>query len=194
MAGTQKQTRLLAALERRAQSTIGESASILDYVEQFVQGGGMLATLATDLAEEMGESISRPFLSNTVNNLSGDAKQRIGLARREGASALADEAVMIADAAPETSGGVQKAKLRAGMRQWLAEKHNPEQYGSKVALTTSVGVMLLEALRAPAPPPPRQLTAGADDSLDNYLQQCGLVRDDATRAEPAVVVEVLPGE
>lgn len=147
MAGTPKQTRLIAGLKARALRELGEEASELDYVVHFVSAGGMLSKLADDIAEELGESVSRPFLSNTVNGLADNATERIALARREGAVALVEESVTIADKAPETSAGVLKAKLQVGTRQWFAEKHNPEQFGAKVQVQASIGELFLDALR-----------------------------------------------
>jgi hypothetical protein len=147
MAGTQKQTRLVAALQARAAREIGEDASELDYVAHYLSAGGLLTKLAEALAVEMGESISRPFLSNTVHGLADDAKARLALARREGAAALVEQSVSIADDAPETAGGVSKAKLQVGTRQWLAEKADPEQFGSRVQVAVSLGQLHLDAMR-----------------------------------------------
>lgn len=149
MAGTPKQTRLLAALAQRALSELGEDATSLDYVAHYVAAGGMIARLAEDLAAEMKESISRPFLSNTAHGLADNAKERLALARREGAAALVEQTVAIADAAPETSGGAQKAKLQVGVRQFLAERADPEQFGSnsKVQVSVSLTQLHLDALR-----------------------------------------------
>lgn len=42
------------------------------------------------------------------------------------------ETIAIADAAPETVKGVEKARLRVQTRQWAAERMAPKKYGARV--------------------------------------------------------------
>jgi hypothetical protein len=88
VASTPKRRRLRAALARRAEAEIGPGAAPLDYVEQWVANGGVITELAANLQAEMGESISRGFLSLIVHRLGPDATARILGARRHGANAL----------------------------------------------------------------------------------------------------------
>ena len=84
MAAAPKRRRLKAALLKRAETELGERAAILEYVEGWVAGGGMISTLASSLQQELGESISRSFLSTVVHQLSPDATARITAARCAG--------------------------------------------------------------------------------------------------------------
>lgn len=149
MAATPKRRRVRAALLNRAHSAIGPEASELDYVIAYVQDGGMVASLAEELATELGESVSRSFLSMVVHRLTDDATDRITAARREGAHALAEEAVTIVDGAPDTREGIQKAKLRADLRTWLASRWNASEFGeqAKTRINISVGQLHIDALR-----------------------------------------------
>ena len=81
MASTPKRRKLRAALTRRAEATIGPGATPLDYVEHWVANGGLITELAASLQEEMGESLSRGFLSFIVQRMAPDATTRIAAAR-----------------------------------------------------------------------------------------------------------------
>jgi hypothetical protein len=74
MAGHPKRARLIKELECRAAIAIGFGASGLDYLCAYLQGGGRFASLARDLRVAMGESISRPLVSNTAHWLDESAK------------------------------------------------------------------------------------------------------------------------
>jgi hypothetical protein len=149
MSGRPRRGRLVEALERRAHRDLGEGATPLDFVVGYIAAGAFLSALAVEVSKELGEPVSRPFLSGTVHSLAPDAKSRIETARREAAHALAEEATTIADSAPATSAGVQKAKLQSDTRRWLAERFDPGNFGSttKTEVSVSLGHLHLEALR-----------------------------------------------
>jgi hypothetical protein len=87
-----------------------------------------------------------------VHGLADDASERIDAARRESASALVEEAAQIADSAEPMPAAVAKAGLQVKTRQWLAERFDPERYGSRVpgvAVQVNVGELFLDALRQP---------------------------------------------
>jgi len=169
MSGQPKRDRLLRQLELRAKREIDEDATAIDYVEAYVQGGGILQKLADDLAAEMGESCSRPFLSNTVNKLSDDAKARIGAARNEGAQVLLEETLTIADTAPATTADVLKAKMQVNTRVLLAEKFAPDLFGTRVKIDApSLGAVFIQAMQQAAletPNPPACAESG--DGIDS---------------------------
>jgi len=73
---------------RRAEATIGPGATPLDYVERWVARGGLITELAASLQQEMGESMSRGFLSLIIHRLGPDATPRIAAARCHGPNAL----------------------------------------------------------------------------------------------------------
>jgi len=81
MASTPKRRRLRAALARRAECQIGEGATPLDYIVTWVARGGLITELAASLRDEMGESMSRGFLSLIIHRLAPDATERIAAAR-----------------------------------------------------------------------------------------------------------------
>lgn len=98
MAATPKRRRMRAALSRRAEAEIGPGALALDYVVAWVARGGLIADLATSLADELGESVSRQILSLVVHRLAPDATARIVVARRGSTGVPSQEAAILAQA------------------------------------------------------------------------------------------------
>lgn len=172
MAGKPKEARLIAALAKRAAMELGEDATPLDFVCHYLAGGKMFTDLAAEAAAELNESVSRQLVSGAAHALAGDARERIEAARREGALALAEDTVSIADDADGTAGGAAKARLQIGSRQWLAERFNPAQFGTtKGQVNVNFGELMLEALMQPPPPNPFLVTAavlvtGTTDEVD----------------------------
>jgi hypothetical protein len=108
--------------------------------------------LAKQIGGDIGTPVSRSFISGVVHGLADDASERINEARRESASALIEEATQIADNAEPMPAAVAKASLQVKMRQWLAERFDPEHYGSRVpavAVKMDFGALMLDALRRP---------------------------------------------
>jgi hypothetical protein len=167
--------RVMRALAMRATRELGPGATVLDYACKFVAEGGRIGQLATLLAQDLGEPVSRPFVSGILNNLTDDAKSRLAEARRESAMALVEEAAQIADDAEPTTGAVQKARLQVGTRQWMAERFAPEEFGGKPGVVVDMGQLFLEALRQPPPPRPPQPDvrppADKSDSSDDSSAQ-----------------------
>jgi hypothetical protein len=95
MKPTSKRRRLRAALLRRAQAAIGANATALDYVEQYVANRGRFSDLAASLRLEMGEPLSRGFLSFIANRLASDARRRIAAARQEAHGGLQLDALRL---------------------------------------------------------------------------------------------------
>lgn len=82
-------------------------------------------------------------------------KAEYAKALSERAHSLAEESLEIVDDANEmTPGGVQKAKLRAELRQWLAGVDNARYAKqNKIDVNITVGQLHLDALRRRAYPP-----------------------------------------
>ena len=155
MPGKPKEARLLAALAKRALSEIGEDATPLDFVCQYVAGGKTSSTSPLRWLLNY-KSPSRGSLSRVQQMRSAPTRKSGSRPlAREGAAALVEEAVQIADDAEPTTGAVQKARLHVGTRQWTAERWAPDLFGQKGALVNvSIGQLMLEALMQPPPPNP----------------------------------------
>jgi hypothetical protein len=126
MAAMPKRRRMKAALLKRAHAGIGPKASALDYVCDWIVGGGLIKDLAMSLQEALGESVSRGILSTLSHGLAPDASVRIAQARKARATALVEDPVQIAENAKDAcSAVVAKAKLGADTRTWLAERWGP---------------------------------------------------------------------
>ena len=109
-------------------------------LERIASGVTMVA-----IAEELG--VSYGFFSARINKLPG-MKERLIEARKGRADLYADEAVRIADDAPEDPNAINKAKMRIDARKWLAGVNDPERYGQKAAqVNISIGGLHLDALR-----------------------------------------------
>ncbi len=148
----------LMALTRLINSRGGE-AWILDEIAS----GRSVAALSREL--ECASSLLRAYLEHPrrVN--------RFREAQRRAASAWADEMLELADAA--TPDDWRARQLRINVRKWLAEKHDPQQFGQagpNVQISAgSIHVAVLQAVEEaarPRPelilPPPRQLLSGPE--------------------------------
>ena len=109
-------------------------------LERIASGVTMVA-----IAEELG--VSYGFFSARLNKLPG-MKERLIEARKGRADLYADEAMRIADDAPDDPNAINKAKMRIDARKWLAGVNDPERYGQKAAqVNISIGSLHLDALR-----------------------------------------------
>ena len=160
MAGSPLKRQVLDALRTRAIEQLGENGDPLDLACDHIASGGSIAQLAREIGVAIGSSVSRPLLSGVLHNLAPDASERLDAARRQGAGALVEEAMQIADDAEPTTGAVQKARLQVGTRQWTAERWAPDMFGAKgTSVTLNIGHLMLDALRQPPPPRPFLATA-----------------------------------
>ena len=82
MGSRPKLKRLIVTLTELAKQELGELAEPVDFVAQRVSTGQTVTDLAQEVAEVMGESASRSWLSWRFNHLSPQAKERIASARR----------------------------------------------------------------------------------------------------------------
>jgi len=156
MSGNPHKRAVISALQASAALALGEGADPLDYACDWIAGGDTIAALADKLSIDVGHRVSRPHLSGILHGFAPDATERIEKARREGAHALVEQAVKIADEAELTTAGVQKAGLQVRTRQWTAEKFAPADFGSKITgvAHVSIGQLMLDALLQPPPPSP----------------------------------------
>ncbi len=147
MSGRPVTNRMAAELRRRTLERFDDpNATVLDYCADWVASGQTMAKLAREL--EVSHSLVMTFLrhehgTDVVRDVMRDA-------RETGAHVLAEQSIDIADAA--TPDDVQVARLRAGTRQWVAERWNARELASKSATTAvqiNVGALLLDALRQP---------------------------------------------
>ena len=123
------------------------------------------------LAAEIG--CSRTFFRFMMNNGSEKLKEAIALANQEYAESLAEQSLEIVDGEMETREDIERAKLRAAHRRWLAGVYDRERFGppkeATIVAPLSIGAMHIQALiqaSRPALPQadgdgsPRQLSSG----------------------------------
>lgn len=148
MAGTPKERQLLVVIE----ATGG-----WDSVYSAIADGA----LVREIAAKFG--VSRHWFTRVARSDPERAKLWDEAMKARG-DAMAEEAVQIADDADEKSpGGVQKAKLRAELRQWLAAVDNARYrraQGPQVSVT--IGRLHIDALRWRELPPAQQQALPAE--------------------------------
>lgn len=132
-------------LTERAIATLGEGKTVLDFVCDWLAGGRTVVQLAKDIGHSR----------DTVRRVTYDCDEkeivdeRLRAARAAGAAILVEEAASIADDATENRDAIAKANLRVSVRQWIAGRHNKEQFGDQksVGLTINIGQLHLDSLR-----------------------------------------------
>ena len=108
-----------------------------------IAAGEVIKSIAKDY------DCSRSFLAHLLND---DPERRclLALARKESASAFAEEAMQIADDVEPTRDEIRKAQLRIDHRVFLAKSYDKQQFGDgpTVQVEVSVQNLHLNALRA----------------------------------------------
>ena len=95
----------------------------IDWIISRIANGATLLAITRELR------VSRYLMWRYIN-LTSERAERYTKARRDGAAALAEEAIEIADGADDMHpAGVQKDKLQVDSRKWLAGVHDREGYG-----------------------------------------------------------------
>jgi hypothetical protein len=152
MPGSPKKAAMLAELERRTRTEFPDEADAthLDYVCRWQAEG----KLAIGLARELGVSweLLRDYLYRKFGH--ENTATKLSRAREAGAYILVEESLELADEATEDN--VQVKRLQVQTTQWVAEKWNARELGSKQQAGTviNIGTLMLDALRQPPPPNP----------------------------------------
>ncbi len=147
MSGRPVRRRLLAAIQRA-----GGWPAVLERIEN--------GETVTQIARSF--NVSRSFFARLLHE-DRDRHEAVREARKAAADALVEEAMEIVDNANPVRDELQKAKLRADLRVWLASKFNREQYSDKqrAPVEVSIGELHLAALRAAMPPPAARVSLPA---------------------------------
>lgn len=153
MPGQPKTRALVAEMERRAKD---EDCTPPEYAERWIESGGTLLSLASDLADELSLPVMRATLTRYLTKDDADRtgrddafEQRLTRARSLSAFGMVEKALEIADKVKEDT--VQMSRLQVQALQWTAERFNREQLGQKsgVSVTITTGSLHLAALQAP---------------------------------------------
>lgn len=131
MAGKPKLRAMLATIH---------DAGGIDFVLWRVADGETL----TAVARSMG--LSRNMLTDWLND-TPERADRLGRARAASASALAEQALELADTNACAEHG--KTRLQIEMQRWLAGRYSPDEYADQkvAAVTVNVGSLHIDALR-----------------------------------------------
>lgn len=160
MASQPRRRALLALTDRLAKEEIGPEATGLDWILDRVASGRTFTDIANELGAAFGPdwggpgsgtgpwSPSRAFVSLVFNRINPDAGQRIAEARKQGATAMAEQALAIVDAASTTTTAtVQKARLQLDARLALAAAFDRATFGTKAPeIQLNLGDLHIEAL------------------------------------------------
>jgi hypothetical protein len=162
VSGSPKYKRITAVIDKYTAEMFGEDAdeTPLDFLCVWLESGRTMIDLAETVAKDLGEIVYAAQISQMGRKLesagqaeaaggpAGQAeaagprgrKSRIDQARRWGAMSLAEQSLGFLDkATPKTA---RLAEARAKGRQWLAERFDPERFGTKQAPTTQVNLNL----------------------------------------------------
>lgn len=155
MAGRQRRKHMIQILEKRLaqwSETQEEERvyTVLDYVVDWVESGKTLLSLSNEVGEEMEWDISRAMLVSYVTAGDPLLRRRLEQARQEGAHGAVDVATQIIDdASTMDKEKLMKAKMRADVRLWTAERWNKKDLGKApdVLVNINHNTMHLDALR-----------------------------------------------
>jgi len=163
MAGRPRVRAAALELEQRAREMRAagvDGATELDYVCDWVAGGGTLTSLVKELNATASAEVQRSQVMTALWQRFGrdEVSRRLAGARPDGAHAMVEEALAIVDSLEEREGLVTKedvarAKARADVRHWTATRWNPSELGDQkpaVTVTVNANLLHLDALRASA--------------------------------------------
>lgn len=154
MAGQPKKQAIIEELTNRAHVEMGDDASPLDYACMYLENGKTFTQLVDDLSAKLGWEVYRARALNILRDMDATADVRLSEARRASARALAEQTVDIIDDADDASREkLQHAKMRADVRQWIAARFNPAEFGEQRGASVSITLNTahLDALRMPEP-------------------------------------------
>jgi hypothetical protein len=136
-------------IERYVKKQIADQGGWPRILERLSSGETVADISRTLLRTPQGPSISRAFLSRLLHQ-DDDRSAQVVKARREGASAMVDDALHIVDSSPVDRDAVQHSRARAELRLKVAGLVDREAWGdSKQAINVQVNVadMHLDSLR-----------------------------------------------
>ena len=146
MAGRPQRREMLKKIEVAAEAA---KMSMADFVYDYVASGKTLA----QLADEVG--YSRSHISRHLNNIP-EVKEALEKARIEGADAVAEQTIKLADdiaARMDNGEDVKNERIavlreQTSSRKWWAATANPGRYGKPdTSITINLGDLHLDALR-----------------------------------------------
>lgn len=139
---------MIAELERRTREEFdNDEATHLDYVVQWVEGGGTVVGLLAAMDQDVKRGMLMKYLEQQYG---AEVSRRLSEARVEGAHALVEDAAEIVEEARADKDSIALAKLRADTKTWIAGRWNRQAYGEPkqgVQLQINMGSAFLEALR-----------------------------------------------
>jgi hypothetical protein len=197
MAGRQRRKEMIHQLERRLAAWTEtqeeeKQYTVLDYVVDWVESGRTLLQLSNEVGEAMQWDISRAMLVNYVTAGDPILKRRLEKARLEGAHGAVDVATQIIDDAPTyDKEQLAKAKARADVRLWTAERWNKKELGkaADVQITVNNNTLHIDAMRV------RQHQLLASDHEERQLEapasRARLISVETTQVAEDVIADVV---
>ncbi len=131
-------------IERYVKKQIQEQGGWPRILERLSSGETVADISRTLLRTPQGPCISRNFLSLLLH-ADPDRSAAVLKARREGASAMVDDALHIADSAPTDKDAIQKARVRADLRLKVAGLIDREAWGERKQ-EVNVNVLNVESM------------------------------------------------
>ena len=150
MAGRARSRAVLENLTQRGEK---DELTALEYVAQRVVDGGTVLEVAEEVQKDlkMTPAVSYGMVMRAlgITNSAKEVDAVMTEARRKGAYAKVEKAERIADDVATDKDAIAKAKLRAEVRMWSAERTNRDTFGSAKAPTVqiNIGDLHIDALR-----------------------------------------------
>lgn len=135
-------------IERYVKKQIADQGGWPRILER-IASGETIAKVSTDLKRPDGQPISRRFLSMLLH-ADPERSKAVLEARKEGASALVDDALRVVDQAKLDRDGIAQARVQADVRLRVAAMLDRDQYGERkqdVHVQVNVANIHLDALR-----------------------------------------------
>lgn len=143
MAGSPKRRAACDAVHAALLELADDGQTTLNVVTDHIEAGGSMVTLAIEIGA------ARATLYNYLKRTYGaELANKLREARREGAAQLMDRAEETLMTAPTDSReGLNKSKFVSDLLRAMAEKSNPDEFGSKTKVTFDLGALHLSAMR-----------------------------------------------
>lgn len=148
-----KKTRFAEKMAEIAREESGRAdATALDFMISRLEGGAVLREVKEELEKALDETCTLEWLRTVTTHLTPDAREKMALARANGAMRHVEDALDIADEQASTAAAVQRNRLRADVRLGIAKMMSPELREAKGSQTNvqiaNFGQLLLMAHKA----------------------------------------------
>jgi hypothetical protein len=179
LAGQPRKRALALELEQRTRSRFEDTEhTLLDYVVDWVEGGGTIVGLGRELEEQVPEL--KGLASSAIRKLlcakysEDQVNTRLDNARRGRAETLVESALDDALQVKPDRDAIARLRVLNDARYWTAERDNRERFGQpkQQAVVINIGSLHLDAMRQRTIEAPAlaQLQGAAEDAVEVTIE------------------------